>query len=264
MTNDNTSVDNETTAPSRVAWVTGASSGIGRALALRLARDGWNVAASARSTVELNRLCAEAPDRIVSFPLDVTDKAAVHETVDEITSRSGPIALAVFAAGTYARDYASDFAAARLKAMVDLNLIGTAYCLEAVMPGMLARRTGQIAVVASVSGYVGLPGAASYGATKAALNVMCEALHPELAEKGVRLSIVNPGFVDTPLTRKNDFPMPFLISSEVAADAIAKGLATNRYEIVFPRRMAVAMKFLHALPAWLRFKLTRRMLRSPD
>lgn len=248
----------------RLAWITGASSGIGRALALRLARDGWTVAVSARSVDELDSLATESNGRIFPFPLDVTDKDAVDGTVQAIERNHGDIDLAVFAAGTYFRDYAVDFDSARFRTMVALNLIGTAQCLERIMPAMIARKSGQIAVVASVSGYVGLPGAASYGATKAALNVMCEALYPELRSHGVKLSIVNPGFVDTPLTRKNDFPMPFLISAEEAADTIADGLAAGKYEIVFPWKMAVAMKLLHALPARLRFALTRRMLRPQD
>lgn len=248
----------------RIAWITGASSGIGRALALHLARSDWMVAVSARSGEELAALSAEAAGRIFAFPLDVTDKAAVRTTCAAIAADLGPIDLAVFAAGTYYRDYAADFDSERFRAMVELNLLGTAHCLEAAMPAMIARRAGQIAVVASVSGYVGLPGAASYGATKAALNVMCEAFQPELAAHGVSISIVNPGFVDTPLTRKNDFPMPFLVSAEEAARSIADGLSAGRYEIVFPWKMALSMKLLHALPARLRFKLTRRMLRSTD
>ncbi|GEO85303.1 MULTISPECIES: SDR family NAD(P)-dependent oxidoreductase [Alphaproteobacteria] len=249
--------------PPRISWITGASSGIGRALALRLARDGWTVAASARGNDELAALEAASCGRVISFPLDVTDKSAIDATVEAIERRLGDIDLAVFAAGTYFRDYAVDFDSERFHTMVELNLVGTARCLERVMPAMIARKGGQIAVVASISGYIGLPGAASYGATKAALNVMCEALYPELLSHGIKLSIVNPGFVDTPLTRKNDFPMPFLISAEVAADIIAQGLARGRFEIVFPWQMALAMKLLHTLPAGLRFRLTRRMLREP-
>jgi short-subunit dehydrogenase len=127
---------------------------------------------------------------------------------------------------------------------------------------MMARRGGHIAVVASVAGYVGLPGAAGYGATKAALINMCEALYPELEARNVRISVINPGFVDTPLTQKNDFPMPFIIPVDAAVDHIMAGLTSNRFETVFPWKMALSMKLLAALPARLLFAVTRRMLRS--
>lgn len=246
----------------KCAWITGSSSGIGRALAERLVEDGYNVAVSARSADSLASLAADYPGRIMAFPLDVTDREAVHRVASEVATAMGPIDLAVFAAGSYTRDYAADFSSERTRQMFDLNVVGTANCLEAVMPAMTARQAGHIAVVASVTAYVGLPGAASYGATKAALNSMCEALYPDLAAKGVKIMIINPGFVATPLTEKNDFPMPFLVSSEEAADIIAKGLARGKFEIIFPWKMALAIRLLHALPHKLRFALTRKMLRS--
>ncbi len=246
----------------KCAWITGSSSGIGRALTKRLVDDGYNVAVSARSADSLASLAAEFPGRIMAFPLDVTDREAVHRVASDVATAMGPIDLAVFAAGSYTRDYAADFSSERTRQMFDLNVMGTANCLEAVMPAMTARKAGHIAVVASVTAYVGLPGAASYGATKAALNSMCEALYPDLAAKGVKITIINPGFVATPLTEKNDFPMPFLVSSEEAADIIAKGLARGKFEIIFPWKMALAIRLLHALPHKLRFALTRKMLRS--
>ncbi|QEE45941.1 SDR family NAD(P)-dependent oxidoreductase [Rhizobium sp. WL3] len=245
----------------KIAWITGSSSGIGRALAERLLRDGYRVAVSARSADALAEFAMSHPGLVGVYPLDVTDPGAVKAVFTAIENEMGAIDLAVFAAGSYTRDYAEDFALSRTRQMFDLNVLGTASCLETVMPAMIARRRGHIAVVASVSGYVGLPGAATYGATKAALNVMCEALYPELERHGVKITIVNPGFVDTPLTEKNDFPMPFLVSSEEAADTIAKGLAKGKFEIIFPWKMALAIRFLHALPHPLRFALTRRMLR---
>ncbi len=245
----------------KTAWITGASSGIGKALAERLLRDGYRVAVSARSADALAELASSHPGKIGVYPLDVTDAAAVKQVFAAVESDMGPVDLAVFAAGSYTRDYAKDFDSARTRQMFELNVLGTASCLETVMPAMTARRSGHIAVVASVSGYVGLPGAATYGATKAALNVMCEALYPELERSGVKITIINPGFVDTPLTKKNDFPMPFLVSSEEAADTIAKGLAKGKFEIIFPWKMAVAIRLLHALPHSLRFALTRKMLR---
>lgn len=245
----------------RVAWVTGAGTGIGRALALRLAREGWQVAVSARTKQDLDTLAAEMPGLIHAFPLDVTDGERTRETDAAIETALGPLDLAVLNAGTYRRDSAMRFDAEAFGAMVDVNIMGSVHCLAALLPGMIERRSGQIAVVGSVSGYTGLPGAAGYGATKAALIAMCEALYPELQAQDVHLSIINPGFVETPLTRKNDFPMPFIISTDEAVDHIMNGLRSKRFEIAFPWQMVLATKFLAALPARLRFAVTRRMVR---
>lgn len=247
--------------PTRSAWVTGASSGIGRALALRLASEGWHVAISARNSNDLASLAAEFPEHLHAFPLDVTNAEAVVKTVADINNTIGPLDLAVLNAGIYKRNSTLNFNVQAFRTTVDVNLMGSVHCLAALLPGMIARKTGQIGVVASVAGYVGLPGGAAYGATKAALINMCEALYPELAAQNIRLSIINPGFVDTPLTRKNDFPMPFLISTEKAVDHIMAGLKCQRFEIAFPWRMVMTMKLLAALPAKLLFAITRRMMR---
>lgn len=243
----------------RVAWVTGAGSGIGRGLALRLARDGWSVAVSARSESDLASLALEAPG-IIAYPLDVTDPDAVRVAVQRIEVRMGPIDLAVLNAGTYVPVSAKGFSAEKFGANFNVNVQGTANCLEAVMAPMIARRAGHIAVVSSLTGYVGLPTASAYGATKAALINMCEALEPELAVEGVKMTVINPGFVDTPLTKKNDFPMPFLISTEDAVERIVKGLDAGKFEIAFPRRMSFAIGVLAALPHWARLAVTKRML----
>lgn len=245
----------------RVAWVTGAGSGIGRALAVRLAGEGWQVAASARTASDLAELAELAPG-LRPFPLDVTDEAAVHDTVARVEAEFGPIDLAVLNAGTYARDSAAQFDAGAFRATVDVNLMGSVHCLAALMPPMLVRRGGHIAVVSSVSGFVGLPGAAAYGATKAALINMCEALQPELVTRNVRLSLICPGFVDTPLTRKNDFAMPFMISADAAVDHIMAGLKSRRFMTAFPWKMALSMRLLAALPERLRLAVTRRMVRD--
>lgn len=245
----------------KVAWITGASSGIGRALALRLARDGWKVGASARRAGELGALSRESGGTIQPFPLDVCDRDGVQATLSAIERGLGPVSLAVFAAGTYVRDTPSRFDVDAMRRMVELNLMGTGNCLEAVIPRMVARGQGQIGLVGSVSGYGGLPGGGVYGATKSALITMAEAMVPELRLKGVRLSVINPGFVKTALTDANDFPMPFMISAEDAADRIVKGLKAGRFEIAFPRRMALSLKFLSLLPYPLYFTLTSKMLR---
>jgi len=201
----------------KLAWVTGAGTGIGRAVAIRLAKEGWTVAISARTLAHLEEVVAQVPDRIYPFQLDITDNTAVLKTHAEIEKRLGAISLALLNAGTYMRDSAFSFDSTRFCETVEVNLNGTVRCLSAIMPHMLERRSGRILIVSSVAGYVGLPGAAAYGATKAALINMCEALYPELSKNNVLLSVVNPGFVDTPLTKKNDFPMPFMVSEEEAA-----------------------------------------------
>ena len=244
-----------------VAWVTGAGTGIGRALARRLADAGWIVAVSARTQTDLETLALEAPDRIHPFALDVTDAEAVRKVAGDIETRLGTIDLAIFNAGTYKRTSATRFDVDAFRQTVDLNIMGTVECMAAIMPQMIGRRGGHIGVVASVSGYVGLPGASAYGATKAALINMCQSLQPELAAHDVRLQLINPGFVRTPLTDKNDFPMPFLIEVEEAVDHIMRGLESRRFEIVFPWQMAIAMKMLAALPNGLRLAITKRMVR---
>lgn len=246
----------------KIVWVTGAGSGIGRALSLRLARDGWKVAVSARTASDLAALADQAPDSIHPFTLDVTDAAATRDTVARIEEQLGPVDLAVLNAGAYVRDSAASFDVEAFQAIVDVNLMGAVHCLAAVMPKMLARQDGHIAVVSSVAGYVGLPGAAAYGASKAALINMCEALHPELDAANVRLSLINPGFVDTPLTQKNDFPMPFLISTDKAVEYIMAGLGSRHFETAFPWKMVLSLRLLSMLPDRLRLKMTRRMVRA--
>ena len=247
------------------AWITGASTGLGRALALRMAGDGWCVAVSARNTALLATLAeasASLSGRIVAYPLDVTDLAAVRAIVEAIESNHGAIAQAVLNAGSHQPVNAAAFKAETFRTLTELNLMGTVNCLDAILPGMMKRRSGRIAVVASVAGYRGLPSAAAYGMTKAGLINMAEALKPELDLHGIHMQVVNPGFIRTPLTDKNDFPMPFLMEVDDAAAKLYRGLGSNRFEIVFPRRFAYILKVLRCLPAPLAFAVTRRMVRS--
>lgn len=244
----------------RRAWITGAGKGIGRALALRMARDGWQVAASARTVSDLESLVAEGPaGGIQAFPLDVTDLAATEAVFQRIEDAGGPLDLVVLNAGTYLPVTAEKFAIAKVRTQVEVNLMGPAHGIAQVLPRFMARRRGQIAVVASVAGYRGLPTSAVYGATKAALINMCEALKVEAEPYGVKISVINPGFVKTPLTDKNTFPMPFLISADEAADHIVRGLAAGKFEIAFPWAFATLMKLLRLLPDRLFFALARRM-----
>lgn len=247
----------------KVAWITGAGKGIGRALAARLARDGWAVAASARTLADLESLASEQPaGRIHSFALDVTDAAATTATVAAIEATLGPIELAVLNAGTYVPTGISPFNAEAFRSQFQINVMGTINGLAELVPRLTARRRGHLAVVASMAGYRGLPAAAAYGGTKAALINMCESLKLELEPHGVAVSVVCPGFVKTPLTDKNDFPMPFLISAEEAAEHIVRGLAAQRFEITFPWAFAAMMKLLRILPNAVFFSIARRMRRG--
>ncbi len=248
-----------------IVWITGASSGLGRALALKMASEGWRVAASARGQDQLQAVAALAsafPGSIDAFPLDVTDRAAVQETVARILDDFGPPDLVVLNAGTHKPTPAAKLSADDFRRLVELNLMGTVQCLEAILPPLRQRGTGRIAIVASLAGYVGLPLAGAYGMTKAGLINLAEALEPELRADGITLHIVNPGFVKTPLTDRNPFHMPFLMEVEAAADAFYRGLQSGSFEIIFPRRFAYLLKVLRILPYPLALAMTRRLLPS--
>ena len=245
---------------SGTAWVTGAGSGIGRALARRLAQTGWMVAASARTARDLDTLAAEVPGKITAFQLDVTDAAACVETARQIEAALGPVDLAVFNAGSYFPTTAEDFSVENFRRTVNVNLMGEVNCMGGVVPSMRARRAGHIVLMGSLTGLVGLPTAASYGATKAALNSIAQAFKPDFERFGITISVINPGFVKTPLTDKNRFPMPFLISVDAAVDHILRGIARRRFDISFPWQMSFLVRLLAALPDRVKFAITRRML----
>ncbi len=243
-------------------WITGASSGLGREVALRLARSGCKVAASARGTEALAALVREAPG-ITAYPLDVTDRAAVQAAATAITAAQGPIDLALLSAGMFKPLSAARFSAETTAQVMALNHGGVCNCLEALLPGMMARGTGQIAILSSISGYGGLPKLGAYAASKSALNTLAESLAPELADAGVTLQLATPGYIATPLTEGNRLPMPFLMPLDRAVDTLMRGLQRRRFEIVFPWQMAILMKLYRRAPYWLYFWIARRFLRPP-
>lgn len=248
-----------------VTWVTGASQGMGRALALALARNGHTVAMTARSAELLAQVIGEAGDcaeRLKAFPGDITDPVAMVQTVARIENAIGPIELAILNAGTHRPMWLDEFDVGIARSLMEVNYFGTLNCMTPLIGRMRERGRGHIGVVASVAGYCGLPSAAAYGGSKAALINFCEALRPEFSAVNLRLTLINPGFVDTPLTRKNSFPMPSLISADDAAAAILSGLARTRFEITFPWRFSRTMKLLAAVPYWLFFRITSRMKRK--
>lgn len=231
-----------------LAWVTGAGTGIGRATALELARRGWRVVITARRRETLEALAAEMPERFIVAPCDVTDKDAVASTVAEIEATHGPIALAFLNAGMSIHVRAPNLDLEAVHAIHAVNVLGVFHCVGALLPALSARGRGQIALCGSVAGYGGLPRASAYTASKAAIINAAVALAIECRSLGILVQCVNPGFVDTPLTKKNDFPMPFLMQPAEAGRRCADGFARGRFEITFPRRFAYLLKVLNLLP----------------
>lgn len=232
-----------------IVWITGASSGIGRAVALEMVRRGFRVAVSARRSEELVALAGEAPEgRIIPAPCDVTNADGVLQTVEQIEREHGPVTLAFLNAGTYKPVSIEPFVLKDWQTMFDVNIDGVLTGLNAVLPRFLARGKGQLAINASVAGYGPLPRAAVYGATKAALIHMAGSLQFDCTPKNITVQVVCPGFVETPLTAKNDHPMPFLIPVDDAARRICDGFAEGGFEIAFPRRMKWLLKAINLLP----------------
>lgn len=251
-------------SPKRL-WITGAGKGIGRAVAWEYAARGWNVAVSARTVYDLATLADEAaaanlPGKILAFPCDVTDHDGLKQAFKAIEHDLGVLDQVIFNAGTHIPNAVTNFSVAPFRMLMEINFLGVVNGLDAVVHTFAARRAGHIAVVSSVAGYRGLPLASAYGASKAALINMCEALRPEMENAGIIFSIINPGFVRTPLTAKNKFPMPFLIDAEVAARHVFDGMAKGKFEIAFPRPFVIILKLLRIVPYWLYFAVSRRLI----
>lgn len=242
-------------------WITGASQGIGKALALAYAQKGHTVAISARGEEKLQQVVDEAASlsgRIFALPCDVTDREQVADCLQHLISGERLPDRVILNAGTHQPMSAREFSADTVEKLLQINTLGAATPLEVLLPHYLQQGKGQLAIVASVAGYRGLPTASAYGASKAALINLAESLRAELYRSGVDIRLINPGFVKTPLTDKNEFDMPFLITAEEAAQAITKGLAGKRFEVVFPTRMAIAMSLLKWLPDRIFFPLVNK------
>ncbi len=245
--------------PWRVVWITGASTGIGAEIALQLAQAGVVVAASARSIDKLEALAIRAA-AIKPYPLDVTDPEACKNVFNKITSEQGQIDLVIAGAATYQAVSAADISPSSFDTMYRTNYLGVINVLSAVLPSFRVRRNGHISWIASVAGYRGLPKAAAYGPTKAALINLAESLKPELERDGVTISVVNPGFVRTPMTAKNDFEMPFLMEPVDAAAATIAGLAKKKFEVAYPTPFVVILKLVRILPYRAFFWLVHRFV----
>jgi NADP-dependent 3-hydroxy acid dehydrogenase YdfG len=246
-------------------WLTGASSGIGAALAEELARAGARVALTARREAALEEIAGRvgAGSALVA-PADVTDRAGLGRVVERIEHEWGGIDLAVFNAGLYVPVDGAAIKAEDYEATFAVNYFGVLHGIEVVVPGMVRRGRGRVAAVSSLAGELPLPRSAAYGSSKAALTYLLRTLRFDFRPRGIGVTLIQPGFVKTPMVGKNDFWMPGLMEVEEAARVVAEGLARGRDEISFPRRLAIPTKVVRRLPhaAWDRLARLTRVVRG--
>jgi NAD(P)-dependent dehydrogenase (short-subunit alcohol dehydrogenase family) len=244
-----------------MVWITGASSGIGKAVALEMARRGYRIAITARRAEQLDEIVKEAQafgGRITAYVGDVTDPASMEDVISRIESIQGAITFAFLNAGIALYTNAQTLDLDVFQKTYAVNVFGVVNSLAPLLKRMKERGKGQVAVTSSVAGYGGLPRASAYCSSKAAVIALCESLKFDCDRLGITLQVVNPGFVDTPLTQKNDFAMPFLLTMDDAANRTCDGFAKSGFEITYPRRLAWSLKLLNHLPYWLYFWLVEK------
>jgi len=240
----------------RRVWLVGASTGIGLACAQALRAAGARVIVSARNAQGVEDWAAQDTG-VLWRALDVSDHEAVQATARALLTE-GPLDMVVYAAGYYRAQRATALNLEELLQHDKVNYQGALQVIHTVLPGMLARQSGHISLISSVAGWRGLPNGLAYGPTKAALTHLAETLYIDLQDQGIGVSVINPGFVATPLTAQNQFTMPALISPEEAASEMLKGWARGQFDIHFPKRFTLWLKFLRLLPYRLYFPLVRK------
>lgn len=238
-------------------WVIGASSGIGKAFAENVASLGAEVYISARSAQKLAEV-AKASHSITALPLEATDAAAVQTAYATVT-KNGKLDLLLHAAALYEPMRAWNMHAETIERAMQVNYGSVIKAVDTVLPDMLNQQSGHIAIIASVAGYMGMPNSLAYGPTKAALINLSENLYADLYSKGVAVHVINPGFVKSPLTDKNNFEMPSIITPEQAAEYMVSGFASGNFEITFPKRFTYTLKLVERLPYGLKLPLLRRL-----
>ena len=243
-------------------WITGASSGIGRSLAIKFANEGWKVAASARRENLLNELSNKYPN-IESFPLDVTDINKCNSVFKEIIEKFKNIEICVFGTGIHDPESEKEFNLDKIKKIMEVNFFGAMNSINSVYNYYNKKKSGQISIISSVAGYRGLPAAGAYCASKSALTSFTESLYFEMKRKNVRVTLISPGFIKTPMTDQNDFPMPMIKSPEFAAEQIYLGLIKKKgFEIHFPKAFTFIMKILRILPNNIYFKIVEKGMKK--
>ncbi len=245
----------------KIVWITGASSGIGAALARVYLDRGATVGVCGRNAEALAALCAGNP-RARPYSFDILDAHAGDQAFADFVSEVGVPDLAILNAGTHKPTPMKRFSREDAAFILGTNLQGLFNTFEPVVATMMAHKQGQIAIVGSVAGYHGLPFAGVYSATKAAVARFTETAHMELKLYGIDVRLIAPGFVRTPLTDKNDFPMPFLMEAPAAAERIRKGLEGKGFEITFPKRLSWMLKLIAILPRWMSFGLMSGIIRK--
>ena len=248
----------------KIIWITGASSGIGKALAIKFAEKGWTVAASARRESLLQEL-NEINQNIYSFPLDVTEIENCKLVANKIIEKFGSIDICVFGTGMHDPKSEKRFNLNKIREIMEVNYFGTMNSINSIYEYFSEKKNGQISIISSVAGYRGLPAAGAYCASKAALTSYAESLNFDMQMKNVKVSLISPGFIKTPMTDQNDFPMPMIKSPEFAANEIFKGLTKKKsFEIHFPKAFTYFLKFLQILPSSIYFKLVSKGMKKID
>ena len=240
--------------------ITGASSGIGAALAVAYAAPGILLSLAGRDTARLSTVaqaCRDAGAETSVTAFDVTEPAAAARWINHADDRL-PIDLAIANAGISAGTGGGDETAEQTRAILQVNFDGVSNVILPAVEHMRSRRRGQVAIMSSLAGFIGMPGAPAYCASKATVRVWGEALRAELATDGIGVSVICPGFVRSPMTDVNRFPMPFLMEADRAARMIIAGLARNKGRIAFPLPMYLTVRAIAALPAWLRARVLRQ------
>ena len=237
----------------KIIWITGASTGIGKALAIKFAKNGWIVAASARREELLKKL-TEINENINSYPLDVTKIDNCKSIAQLIIKDLGKIDICVFGTGMHDPTSEKKFNLKKIREIMEVNYFGTMNCINSIYEYFSKKKSGQISIISSVAGYRGLPAAGAYCASKSALISFAESLYFDMIRKNVQVKLISPGFIKTPMTDQNDFPMPMIKSAEYAADKIYLGLLRKSgFEIHFPKAFTFLMKMIQILPNWLYF-----------
>ena len=243
-------------------WITGASSGIGKALALKFSKEGWQVAASARRENLLIEI-ANLNKNIFPFPLDVTDPENCKKVFDQVKQEFKEIDISVFSTGIHDPESEKKLNLNSIRKIMEVNFFGTINSINAVYDYYKEKKNGQISIVSSVAGYRGLPDAGAYCASKSALTSFTESLHFDLKKSNVKVSLISPGFIKTPMTDQNNFPMPMIKSPEFAAEQIYNGLIKkNNFEIHFPKTFTFLMKLLRILPNKMYFWLLEKGMKK--